>query len=70
MAQRHQMTEESALKGLVDAAIEIAEARRKILQRMRTALEAGDNAEALKFARELCGLNNEKASSRITPNLN
>jgi len=58
------------LKGLVDAAIEIAEARRKILRGMRTALEVGDNAEALKFARELCGLENEKNGSRITPNLN
>ena len=58
------------LKGLVDAAIGIADARRKILQHMRTALEAGDNAEALKFARELCGLENEKARSRIASNLN
>ena len=70
MAQRHQITDDPTLKGLVDAAIEIADARREILQRMRTALEAGDNAEALKFARELCGLEHEKASSRIAPNLN
>jgi hypothetical protein len=70
MAQRNQLTDNPALKGLVDAAIEIAQARRKILQHMRAALEAGDNAEALKFARELCGLENEKARSRITPNVN
>ncbi|HEY2123512.1 MAG TPA: hypothetical protein VGH07_07945 [Chthoniobacterales bacterium] len=69
MAQRHQLTDAPALKGLVDAAIEIADARRQILQRMRTALERGDITEALKFARELCGLE-EKVSSRIAPNLN
>jgi len=59
-----------ALKGLVDVAIEIADARRKILQHMRTALETGDSAEALKFARQLCGLENEKARFGTAPNLN
>ncbi|MFY9731966.1 MAG: hypothetical protein WB723_04210 [Candidatus Acidiferrales bacterium] len=60
MAQRHQMADAPALKGLVDAAIEIADARRQTLQRMRTALERGDDTEALKFARELCGLNQDE----------
>lgn len=60
MAQRHQLTDAPALKGLVDVAIEIADARRQTLQRMRTALERGDNTEALKFARELCGLKQDE----------
>jgi hypothetical protein len=45
MAQRHQVRDDRALNGLVDAAIEIAKTRREILQRMGMALEAGDDAE-------------------------
>jgi hypothetical protein len=70
MAHEHPITNDSALKGVIDAAIEIADARREILRRMRNALMAGDNAEALNLARELCGLENEKNGSRITPNFN
>jgi hypothetical protein len=70
MAQQHQVTDHPELKGLIDAAIEIADARREILHHMRDAILAGDNAEALKLARELCGLENEKASTRIAPNFN
>lgn len=57
MSQRHELRDAESLKGLVDAAIEIAAARRDILQRMRNALEAGDNVEALKLAASLCGVN-------------
>ena len=43
-------------KGLVDAALEISMRRRAVLVLMRKALESGDERQALKFARQLCGL--------------
>ena len=47
------------LNGLIDAAIEIGRERRDVLQRMKVALESGNDAEALRFARQLCGLEDE-----------
>ena len=44
------------LGGLLDIAIEIAEKRRDILRRMRTALENRNDLEALDYARQLCGV--------------
>lgn len=43
-------------KGLVEAAIAIARDRQETMKHLRTALEASDDAEALKIARKLCGL--------------
>ena len=48
--------------GILDAALEIGRRRQDILQLMRSALERGDNAEALRLGRELCGVENEKTS--------
>ncbi len=45
-----------SLKGLVEVALEIARRRREALWRLRKALDAGNEREALKLARELCGL--------------
>jgi hypothetical protein len=50
-------------KGLVDAAIEIGHKRHDILKRMRSALENGDNAEALRLGRELCGIEEHDSSN-------
>jgi hypothetical protein len=50
-------------KGIADAAIEIGRARQRILEHMRSAFERGDNAEALKFGKELCGLKTEKTGA-------
>jgi hypothetical protein len=44
------------LGGLLDIAIEIAEKRRDITRRMRTALENRNDLEALDYARQLCGV--------------
>ena len=44
------------LGGLLDLAIEIAEKRRDIMRRMRTALENRNDLEALDYARQLCGV--------------
>lgn len=41
---------------LFEATLEIANEHRALLEKMRAALEKGDNATALKFARQLCGL--------------
>jgi hypothetical protein len=41
---------------LFEAALEIANEHRALLEKTRAALENGDNATALKFARALCGL--------------
>jgi hypothetical protein len=45
-----------SLRGLVEVALEIARRRRETLGRLRKALDAGNEREALKLARELCGL--------------
>jgi hypothetical protein len=64
MDQENQITD-AGLAGLIDVAMKISQKRRNILQRMRAALERGDNAEALKFARELCGLHDDETSDRV-----
>jgi hypothetical protein len=62
---------EIALGGLLDAAMQIGAARREILHKMRAAFEQGNEAEALKLARQLCGLGeHEQASNRVNPRLN
>jgi hypothetical protein len=42
--------------GMFDAALEISKARRATLEQMRRALECGNDTEALRHARTLCGL--------------
>jgi hypothetical protein len=66
MSQYNQITDESNLGGLIDAALQIAGKRREVLHRLRTALVNCDDTEALKFARELCGLENDQANFRGT----
>jgi hypothetical protein len=51
------------LSGTVKAALEIATERRATLAQMRKALERGDDAEALRHARTLCGLADEPSPS-------
>ena len=63
MAQQNPLPDLCTLTGLVDTAIEIARGRQEALQRLRTALETRDDKAALRFARELCGLENEQASN-------
>ena len=62
---------DAGLTSLIDAVLEISQARRNILQRMRAALEAGDNAEALKLAARLCGVSqDEETGDRINSRVN
>ena len=41
---------------ILHEALRISEARRQILQSLKHALEMGRNDEALRYARELCGI--------------
>jgi hypothetical protein len=70
MGQKVQITDERRLRGLLDAALEIASKRRETLDHLRAALESRDDAEALRFARQLCGLENEETSNRVDPGFN
>jgi hypothetical protein len=47
---------------IITAAVDIARRRRAVLDQMREAFEHGDDDKALKLARNLCGLNNEKSN--------
>jgi hypothetical protein len=53
------------ISGVFEAAREIAQQRRQILIQLRAALEQGDQPNINRFARELCGLNNEQTSNRV-----
>jgi len=53
---------DGAVAGLLDAAMNIAVERRKVLGQMRDALIAGDDPTALKCARRLCGLRDEASN--------
>ena len=54
-----------SLSGTVDAILQIAEERSRLLHQLRTALLEGNNTNALKLARLYCGIlrnNHEKES--------
>jgi hypothetical protein len=46
----------TSITGVVEAILEVSRHRKKLLDQLRSALESGNDAEALRFARELCGL--------------
>ncbi len=56
------MSDNLSLSGVLNAALEIADKRRETLARLRAALEKGDDTEALKVARALCGVDDEQKS--------
>jgi len=65
------VAEGSRISGTLDAAMKIGAARREILRKMRAAFQQGNEAEALKLARQLCGIGeHEQASNRVNPRLN
>jgi hypothetical protein len=45
-----------SVTGLVDAILEVSRQRKAILDQVRSALLSGNDVEALRFARKLCGL--------------
>lgn len=50
---------EVSLSGLVDAILEVGHQRKILLDQLRSALVSGNDGEALRLARQLCGLPNE-----------
>ncbi len=65
------MKDAPTLKGVVQAALEIARQRRETLAHLRAALERGDESEALRLAREICGAtDNDPKSHRTYPRVN
>lgn len=54
--------ENSSLSGFVDAALEIARKRTETLEHLRTALENDDIEDVVKYAKDLCGIEDDKAS--------
>jgi hypothetical protein len=65
MSHPDRITQNPSLGGLVDAALEIAGKRLDTLHRLRIALLSRQDAEALGFARLLCGLENDETGDRI-----
>ena len=55
--------------GVVDAILEVGRQRNAILDRLRAALQSGDNSQALNLARQYCGLTHEE-SDRTNTRLN
>src|SRR5438034_2344549 len=55
--------------GLVKKALEISRKRSEALALLRAALERGDDTEALRLARELCGIEHEQKSDPTHPSV-
>jgi hypothetical protein len=68
-ATRDSAQTDISLSGIVDAILEVGRQRKIVLDKLRAALQSGDDCRALDLARQLCGLQNEK-SNRIDPRLN
>lgn len=64
------MTQPPNLRGVVEAALEIARERRETLAQLRAALEKGENEKALRLARRLCGLEINEERHRTNPCIN
>ncbi len=47
---------EGDYSGLIEAALDISRRRTEMLEKMKAALQAGDDQEALRWARRLCAL--------------
>lgn len=51
-----------SFSGAIEAILEVGRQRNSLLERMRLALESGDDSMALSFARQLCGMNHEESN--------
>jgi hypothetical protein len=56
----NQVESSLTLSGVTDAILEVGRQRKALLHQMRGALQSGDTEEALRIARQLCGLIDEK----------
>jgi hypothetical protein len=57
------------ITGAVDAILEVGRQRKAVLEKLRAALQSGNDPQALHLARQLCGLQHEE-SNRTNPRLN
>jgi hypothetical protein len=57
------------ISGAVDAILEVGRQRKAVLEKLRAALQSGNDSQALDVARQLCGLHHEECD-RINPRLN
>jgi hypothetical protein len=57
------------LSCVLNAALEIAGKRRETLEQLRAALEKGDDTQALRVARALCGVEDVRESRRVNSSL-
>jgi hypothetical protein len=64
------ISEGRTLRGVLEAALEIAQRRRDTLAQLRAALEAGDQERAITLAKELCGLAHEQEGNRTNSRIN
>jgi len=51
-----------SLSGLVDAILGVGRERKALLDQLRASLESGNDTEALRFARQYCGLTDGRKS--------
>ena len=70
MAKQDQTNDAASLKGVIEAALEIARRRSETLRLLRQALVTCDDTRALAFARDICGLDDEKTSNRTDSRIN
>ncbi len=54
-----------SMSGIVDAVLEVGKQRNALLSELRTALQSGQDDEALAVARQLCGMSSHEESNRI-----
>ncbi len=59
--EAHLERDQPSVSGIVDAILEIGRQRNALLVQLRTALELGQEREALSLSRRLCGLHYEQS---------
>jgi hypothetical protein len=62
-------TQTISMSGIVDSILEVGRQRNSLLAQLRTALQSGQDDQALAVARQLCGMSNHEerhpANSRL-----
>ena len=56
---------DSGTQSLISSAVEIAQQRNRLLGRIRSLLESGNEREAVTLMREYCGITHEEKSPRV-----
>jgi hypothetical protein len=64
------MKNTSQVAGVFEAALEVGRRRRDLLEQMRKALENHNDQEALRLAKQLCGLEDEQKRNPTSAGIN